>query len=264
MDTSNSGSTTATSTTNTDVSPNTDSTPITRLVFFDMDGTLIQSASKGSNHVHQDAFGYAMQKVFGSRIPATAHIDDVVHQGKTDCWILSELLTLYGIPTEESEAAMGQLQNYMIEYCQEHRQELNSGIKVIEGIKTILTQLKEENNTILGLVTGNLMRIAMMKVVAAGLDGFFTCGGFGSDARDRAEMIKIGITRALKNNPTVKQEDLTIFHVGDTQYDLDAALRANVKGIGVATGNYSVEYLQATPGNHYAIVPSLTIDLFTI
>lgn len=224
-----------------------------------MDGTLV---STGCNQVHEDSFSYAIQKRFEGRLPPNISISEVTPMGKTDCWILSELLTLYGIPPDETDAAMPELQKYMIEYCLEHRQEIQQRLRTIDGIKTLLTNLKNEGDTILGLVTGNLMRIAMMKVVAVGLEGFFTCGGFGSDAKDRAELIRIGIERALKNNPSVTKEQLTIYHVGDTRYDLDAALRANVRGIGVATGNFSVDTLKETPGDHFAIVPSLSMDLF--
>lgn len=261
-----------------------DGSGITRIVFFDMDGTLVAS-ERNSNHVHQDAFEHGINVVFDGQV--SAKIEEVVHQGKTDCWILQELLALKGISEAEIDEKMPALCDAMVEYCREHRSDIGTGLRVVEGIPVLLRSLAGRTDTILGLVTGNLMRIAFMKVVAAGLDGHFTCGGFGSDYTDRAELIRIGVNRAVKRYPGIDLSKVTVYHVGDTPYDLDAALRATtlsppvkplvasahkdglhppvltelglvkpVRGVGVATGIYTLDQLRAVPGDHYAVVQS--------
>jgi phosphoglycolate phosphatase-like HAD superfamily hydrolase len=91
----------------------------------------------------------------------------------------------------------------------------------------------------LALVTGNLEPIARRKLEVRGLGGFFPAGqgGFGSDARDRADLVRIARERA-GDHPAAD----TVL-IGDTPLDVQAALSAGVRAVGVAGSRYSREDL---------------------
>ena len=94
---------------------------------------------------------------------------------------------------------------------------------------------------LLGLVTGNLEPIAYAKLGRAGLNGYFSFGGFGSDNADRSLMVKKALDIA-KNQFGFNGDK--IFVIGDTPRDVEAAKVYNLKTIAVATGMYSVKELR--------------------
>jgi len=142
----------------------------------------------------------------------------------------------------------------MVAYCAARGAELAASVAVLPGAAALLARLRA-TGACLGLVTGNLEAIAEMKVRAAGLGGFFSVGAFGSDAEDRAELI-VRARAAADARRAAAAPPLAVWHVGDTPMDVDAAARAGARGVGVATGHYTVQTLRALPGDH-AVVADL-------
>lgn len=70
--------------------------PITRLISFDVDGTLIRSVGNNANRLHREAFSAAFKEVFG----LDTHIDVVHHHGSTDPLILLKVVVHHGIDIE--------------------------------------------------------------------------------------------------------------------------------------------------------------------
>jgi phosphoglycolate phosphatase-like HAD superfamily hydrolase len=220
------------------------------LILFDIDGTLLASCAASSNSVHKDSFSHAMSLVFDQAI----NIDEISHSGKTDVWILRLLCERRGVPESSvTVEALAAAQQAMVSYCAARTEELKASVSCLPGVRELLQRLREEG-AVLGLVTGNLEEIARQKVSAVGLAAYFSCGGFGSDAEDRADMIRIAVDRAAKAGFVAKQA----WHVGDTPHDIDAASRAGVRGVGVATGHFSFSELAAVPCGAYAIIQDLT------
>lgn len=109
------------------------------------------------------------------------------------------------------------------------------------------------------------------KIAAAGLDRYFSVGGFGSDHTSRAELIRIAVARARaalpRLGPTPQLEgsgshvddtSVRVYHVGDTLHDLAAAHTAGVEGIGVASGNFTADVLRTSEPAPYAIIDDMT------
>jgi len=124
--------------------------------------------------------------------------------------------------------------------------------KILKGVFNLLTKL-DQKGFLLGLVTGNLEKIARAKLKKIGIDHFFTFGGFGSDHINRTNLIKIAIKRAEKQFGFVA--DNLIFHFGDAPQDMRAAREAGVIPIGVATGIFSPDELESAGA--YQVVPNL-------
>jgi len=105
----------------------------------------------------------------------------------------------------------------------------------VEGAAQALDQLHSIFK--LGLVTGNIESVAWNKLRHTKLDGHFETGGFGSDHRERSELVKIAIDRCRK----IYRQDFTnrTYVVGDTPRDIDAAKKAGTFSIGMATGSFT-------------------------
>jgi phosphoglycolate phosphatase len=242
---------------------------LTHLVLFDIDGTLLggdpaQPRGLANRHQHE-AFRVALRECWG----VAGGLEDVEHAGKTDQWILRDLHahTRCALPVEAAIAAAAAR---MEAHCAAAGSP-GEGLAVLPGVPALLAALAQRSATVAcGLVTGNLQSIALRKLRALGLDaapGAFVCGGFGSDAEDRAELVRVAVARARAALPGLRG-DLRVFHVGDTPRDLDAAHRAGVEGLGVATGKFSVAELTAAsaacagsggaaPGGRQVVLESL-------
>ena len=114
--------------------------------------------------------------------------------------------------------------------------------RVMPGIESTLDGLIEDG-VLCGLVTGNVEAAAHIKLSRAGLNRFFSFGGYGSDSRSRTELTR----RALQRAETVSGDTLdvsTAVAIGDTPRDVDAGHGAGIKVVGVATGSYTTAQLQ--------------------
>ena len=101
---------------------------------------------------------------------------------------------------------------------------------------------------LLGLVSGAMEGAARTKLIPANLNRFFIFGAYGSDSPDRPELTRLAVDKAAKLRPGLTPDQ--VFVVGDTPRDLAAARAAGAVSVGVATGHYSVDELEAAGGDH--------------
>jgi phosphoglycolate phosphatase-like HAD superfamily hydrolase len=202
------------------------------LLLFDIDGTLVRSRPL----THQRAMALAAVEVFG--LPdgtGEAAVRAVEPWGKTDRWILRELLEAHGAsaPGDADVARWEQAACSVYE-------EIENGSPTDGDIRTaeVLERLRAHGHQ-LALVTGNLEPIARRKLAQRGLGDAFPTGqgGFGSDAEDRADLVRIARERA--GSPPLTETVL----IGDTPNDVLAGLTAQVRTIGVANGRYGRDAL---------------------
>ncbi|OEC86395.1 MULTISPECIES: HAD family hydrolase [Methanobacterium] len=199
------------------------------LMLFDIDGTLVQGAK-----CHYQAYIEGVKKFYGME----EYVHSVNAAGKSDKLILREILALGGLTTDEIQKDFQSCLDFMTDYYLKNVQYEN--IHVFDGTIELLDELQRKN-VLLGLVTGNLEPIAYAKLGRAGLNGYFSFGGFGSDNADRSLMVKKALSIA-KNQLGFNGDK--IFVVGDTPRDVEAAKAYNLKTIAVATGMYSVKELK--------------------
>lgn len=114
--------------------------------------------------------------------------------------------------------------------------------KVLPGVREVLAEL-DRRGQLLGLLTGNLSRIAAAKMRAAGLVRFFDVGGFGEESEIRAALVPVAISKAEERaGRDIPPERVAV--IGDTPLDIEAGKEAGTRTVGVATGPYSVAELQ--------------------
>jgi len=211
------------------------------LVFFDIDNTLIQSSSG-----HMEALLLSIAEVY----KRDARIDVINHHGMTDQEIITGILEKYEI---DKSTIKSRLQDCMESMPRKYAEIVKSEkIVIMQGVFDLLSKL-EQYGIILGLVTGNLEKIARAKLKKIGIDHFFRVGGFGSDHINRADLVKIAIQRAEAQFDFGSQR--RAFHFGDAPQDMKAGREAGVVPIGVATGVFTAEQLMSA-GAH-KVVPNL-------
>jgi phosphoglycolate phosphatase-like HAD superfamily hydrolase len=122
------------------------------------------------------------------------------------------------------------------------------GYHVLPGVAELLPRLVE-TGIVVGITSGAVEAATHIKLARAGLNQFFSFGGFGSDSNDRGELTRIAIRRA----GVVRGAELDparVCVVGDTPLDITAAHAAGAVGIGVATGKYTLDQLEKAGADH--------------
>lgn len=208
----------------------------TRIFLFDVDGTLVDAGGAGRR-----SFTAAFRDVFG-RENAFA---DITMSGRTDPWILRAATSavLGRGPTKQEEAAF--IERYLELLVLEV--ESSERYRVLPGVRDVLHALHTRPRCLLGLATGNYERGARLKLERAGLNHFFSFGGFGSDDADRARLTQIAIERG----EAIAKGPVKVTVVGDSPHDAAAARANNAKVALVGSGWTSREELLALCPDYY-------------
>jgi phosphoglycolate phosphatase len=204
-----------------------------RLLLFDIDGTLVRGGPA------KKAFELAMELVFGTAGPIDSHD----FSGKTDPQIARELLRAAGFGDERIDAGFEPL-------WQEYLGELESMLAempmtILPGVRALLEHLSGMDDVAMGLLTGNIVGGARLKLDSVGLMGFFPIGGFGSDSEVREDLPAVAIRRAFRVWGTEFPAPSVVV-VGDTPRDVACGKYGGTRTVAVATGRYDAGRLAAT------------------
>jgi len=216
-----------------------------RLVLFDIDGTLLNSGGMG-----RVAMQSALKQIFGSPGDPSYRYD-----GKTDKQIVRDTMRLEGHSDEHIDARMQQMIALYLEGLREGASSGKFNVRPLEGVLEILAELEKRDEVILGLLTGNVEPGARIKLTAAGINpDIFRVNAFGSDHEHRPELPGIAQRRAGETlGLNIAGDRLVV--IGDTPADIECGRSIGAKAIGVASGHYTVEQLEAH--KPYAAFPSL-------
>lgn len=200
-------------------------------VLFDIDGTLLVTGGAGGN-----AWQRAFQELHGVDANVAEHTDAGMTDPEIAAIIFLEVIGREGSQEERSKAIAAYLR-HLPETVAE-----SPGYRVMPGVEELLDRLID-GGALLGLVTGNIEAAAHIKLSRAGLNRFFSFGGYGSDSADRVEVTKKALRRGeLVSGGSLEGEGCLA--VGDTPRDIAAGHGAELKVVGVATGAYTVDELR--------------------
>ena len=194
-----------------------------RILLFDIDGTLLTADGAGRR-----ALSLAFHDVCG-RSDAVEGID---FRGMTDTLIIEHAL---GGGTGLTGNC--NIQDIYSAYLRHLECELarRQSARAFPGVLSLLDRLRKQRKPLaVGLGTGNIEQAAYMKLGRVGLAEYFNFGGFGSDHRNRSELLRIGAARGAKLLGFALA-DCTVVVIGDTYHDVDAALAIGAQCIGVGT-----------------------------
>jgi phosphoglycolate phosphatase-like HAD superfamily hydrolase len=213
----------------------TDTSPTA--VLFDIDGTLITTGGAGAV-----AWRMAFHDLYGVH----ADIGDCSDAGMTDPEVARRTFH-HVIGSEPSARELARLMAVRLEYLPGSL-ERSEGYRVMPGVLSLLPALTRAGYLV-GLTTGGVEAAARFKLAPAGLNRYFSFGGFGSDSPDRATLTGRAIERAgeLFGAPLAPGRCLV---VGDTPLDIAAAHANGAVAVGVASGRFSACELRAAGADH--------------
>ncbi len=208
------------------------------LVLFDIDGTLVLTGRAGVR-----ALDRAVHEVAGH----SGLVDRVPIAGRTDRAIITDALGAIGISPEHQTFT-----EVRDRYCAHLSREVLADSPhpklVLPGVRDVLdalAPLEAAGDVAVGLLTGNFMRGAEIKLGYFDLWRRFRFGAFGDLHVDRRDLVPLAIDAAARAGAGIVDPQHTII-VGDTPADVDCAHAHGAQAIAVATGSYSVEQLRAT------------------
>lgn len=201
---------------------------------FDIDGTLLNTGGAG-----QAAMEAAIVEQFGEREPITG----ISYAGRTDHGIIQDIFAFYGEQlTDEIRSA------FIAAYLRNLPRELanRSGL-VLPGVVELLTHLHARDDVTLGLLTGNLLDGARLKLSSHGLEGYFdfALGAYGDHHSDRDDVARAAweiLTE--RDGASGRLSADRVWVIGDTPADIRCARAIGARVLAVATGIYSRQTLE--------------------
>ena len=218
------------------------------LVLWDIDHTLVRIAG-----VDREIYARVFAQITGRPLGRLAGM-----AGRTEQAIVTETLALNGI---DAPVSFGAFYAALGDAAHELRERMRESGHALAGAREALAAFQAEG-AVQALVTGNLPRVAKIKLEAFGLDGFvdLAVGGYGDDGSDRAELVRL----AVKRVETKYGHGYTASHavvIGDTPHDVRGALDCGAAAVGVATGRSSMDQLDEAGAS--LVLPDL-FDLFDL
>ncbi|HEX2188206.1 MAG TPA: HAD hydrolase-like protein [Longimicrobiaceae bacterium] len=211
-----------------------------RLVLFDIDGTLLSAGGAGKRAFHD-----AMVAVFGT----TGSIEGYSFAGRTDPQIVRELLSAEGVEDRQIDAGLEAMWRAYVRNLEREIEEAE--VRTFPGVHALLERVEAAGNgVVLGLLTGNVVDGARLKLERAGI-GFrrFRVGAYGSDHADRPELPAVAVARAeALTGHHYRGKEVVI--IGDTPFDIACGEHLGVRTVAVATGGHSAEELAACGPDH--------------
>ncbi len=211
------------------------------VLFFDIDGTLIDSGGAGDAAIRA-----AFAEEFG-----VATRSDIPAQGRTDRAIAGSLFTVHNV--ENSARNWDRLRRGYLHHLVRYLPQRQG--RTLSGVPELLENLGAREDVAVGLLTGNVHEAARAKLTYFDLLQHFPFGGFGDVhtdrndvARDALETARLHVSRGFSSD--------RVWVLGDTPKDIQCARAIHARAVGVATGIYSLEQLRATGAD--LVLPDLS------
>jgi phosphoglycolate phosphatase-like HAD superfamily hydrolase len=206
-----------------------------KLILFDIDGTLLLSLGAGRR---------ALVAAMSQDIPDIGTAAEKIRfDGKTDPQIVREMLHAAGEPVDETR-----IDSILERYVDFLRRELSKPghrTDIMPGVMELLDRLESESTALLGLLTGNVVAGAGLKLESGNIrPERFLLGAYGSDHATRAELPAIAADRAVRHFGR-RPSGAEIVIIGDTPADVTCGNGVGARAIGVATGAYTTDDLTA-------------------
>lgn len=200
------------------------------VLLFDIDGTLVLTGGAGQR---------AMARAFEELFAIADGFRDIPMAGRTDTWILSNAAAAHGILPED----LTRFHDTYVTHLERELDPPNPRKLIMPGVRPLLDALASRDDVYLALLTGNYQKAARLKLEHFDLWRYFQCGAFADDAPDRNSLVPKAMERIRAcGGPAVSPADVIV--IGDTPHDVACARIAGARGVGVATGPFSVEQLR--------------------
>ena len=203
---------------------------MTRVLFWDIDGTLLTTARAGIF-----AWEDAVRRITGR----PADFASLETAGLTDAEIAFNMLN-----TNRARPAHGAVRSLLREYERRLPECLHRKVgHVLPGVRAVLEHLSERPDMLSLLLTGNTRAGAGAKLRHYGLDHHFWEGAFAEDGPDRSSIARVAL--GLAQAKLAEEVPLDrVYVIGDTPLDIRCGKDIGARTIAVATGVHSPAMLQ--------------------
>ena len=217
---------------------------MTRLLLFDIDGTLLLSGGAGTR---------ALNRTFEEMFGVAGAFTGIAVAGRTDPLILGDALDRAGVAADAAAR-----RQFLARYCEHFEREIlcpgpRKGL--MPGVRRLLDSLQEWPDLACALLTGNIARAARIKLEHFALQRYFACGAYGDDAPRRDDLVPVAVGRARRAGIDVASASQAVV-IGDTPLDVQCAAAAGARSVGIATGSFTEEELRRAGAD--AVLPDLT------
>jgi len=214
------------------------------LVLWDVDYTLVNAGGLGTR-MYEAAF----RELFGRDLLAVAS-----KAGRTDRAIGLDTLALAGIA--EPQAHVDDFLAVLARRSAAANGTVSDDVRAMPGASAAVAALADAGAR-QSVLTGNVRPLAELKLGLAGLGEHLDLdvGAYGDVHEVRAELVAVARQAAREAYGADFSGASTVL-VGDTSFDVAAALAADARVVGVATGSFSAAELAAA-GAHI-VLPELT------
>ncbi len=164
--------------------------------------------------------------------------------GRTDAAIALETLSAAGV---DAPAELGRFHRRLAERAPELADMVRERGFALPGAREALAAVATHGTdgaVVQSLLTGNLPALAQVKLGALGLTEHLDLdvGAYGDASPVRADLVPIARRNAAARYGADFAGRATVI-IGDTPHDVAAAIAADARAVGVATGEFSVQQL---------------------
>ena len=199
-----------------------------KLVLFDIDGTLIYHAGSGARGIAR--FAHAMQAAYGISLD----LDFAKYNGMIDRQMAWDIAKQHGVTREKFLEKFPAYAEAMLAFLQEGA-EKEPLYQLIDDAVALVHCLKKRSDIALGIITGNVKRIAEWKLDHAGLAGIISFGLYGDEADDRNALARLVFNKAQEEfHQALAPADIVV--IGDTVHDIRCGRAIGAMTIAVTTG----------------------------
>ena len=206
----------------------------TRLVLFDIDGTLVLTGGAGKR---------AMDRAFEDAFGIGDAFADIAMGGRTDRFLIERGLERWSIPA--TGAALDLFRHRYLAHLADGIHEPGNGRKGrMPGVEALLEALEAQPQVQTALLTGNYAAGAQIKLEHFGLWDCFAWGAFGDDYAERDALARAAVADAPRRGVTLADPRHAVV-VGDTPFDIACARAAGARVVAVATGGHTLDELRS-------------------
>ncbi|HKV41389.1 MAG TPA: HAD hydrolase-like protein [Blastocatellia bacterium] len=220
-----------------------------RILLFDIDGTLIRTARRGE---YLGLIRQTLVEIFGS----CGRISEVDFAGKTDLGIYKEAFESEGVDLASILSRLPDIEEGMSRIIDQMA--VGGAVyHLCSGVRELLEALGTDSRFIPSLLTGNLERLAEVKLRHAGIWRYFRGrGAFGDESVERDHLPEIAARRFSELLGTNLAPTRFVI-IGDTPRDISCARYFGARVVAVASGKHSVGELSEC--NPDAVLPDLSV-----
>jgi phosphoglycolate phosphatase-like HAD superfamily hydrolase len=192
-------------------------------IFFDIDGTLINS----------DGAGWLAMQCTAQELYGVDKLNSVTLNGRTDAAIIPEIFDQCPVNLDESTRN---------EFCSKYLRRLPQVLEqthgeLLGGVRRLLDDLSAMSNIKMGLLTGNMEQAAQIKLRHFGIEHHFEFGGFG-DVHPCRNDVAMAALASVQVHRQGTVEPNSIFVLGDTLHDVRCARAIDANAVAVLTGGH--------------------------